>query len=430
MDRYLALVYLTDAAEQADAWTDLQRALKAHTGVGLPRDPDVVRDIIERIHRNGRALSAFALAFMHEHGLTVAQDPALANSYYAKSVDTFREEAARGLPIATSNMGFMYAQGKGVPADPAQSAVWFERAADMGLMAAKVNLGLCHANGWGVPRNDAAAFALFEEAAEAGYAPAMGCAAHMLQHGLGVPFDMERAIGLLRRAAEAGDVDAWFLLGYAYDVGLGVEVDEEESLKWTRLAASAGHPRAQAMVAAVLVYQADSAEKLREALHLVEQASRQGSHAADYLRGSVLLYGTRFSPPKPEHVPPICDRLCRADSPLGWRLLGHWHETRRGDPAAEREAAQCYLEAAQRGDWVAQVEVGDRCLSGRGVPPDTIEAGAWFVTAERFAKSGASERLDRLLPTLDPADLAEVYRRAKGRQVRWDLERDFQMERA
>ena len=38
MDRYLALVYLTEAGQSQDAWGELNRALKQFTGKGLPHD--------------------------------------------------------------------------------------------------------------------------------------------------------------------------------------------------------------------------------------------------------------------------------------------------------------------------------------------------------------------------------------------------------
>src|SRR5262245_51404124 len=162
MDRYFAMVYLTEANEHRDAWQELQRALKSFRGEGLPQDEALARETFDRIHRQGKAFSAFCLAFMHEHGLAVDRDAELAQKHYGQAIETFTDESKHGNASAMNNLGFMYAQGKGVEQDAAKAAQQFNRASGAGFAVAKVNLGLCKLHGWGTPKEPAAAFALFK----------------------------------------------------------------------------------------------------------------------------------------------------------------------------------------------------------------------------------------------------------------------------
>src|SRR5271154_3784545 len=142
------MVYLTEANEHRDAWQEVQRALKSFRGDGLPQDETLARETFDRIHRQGRAFSAFCLAFMHEHGLAVGRDTDAAGRHYTQAAEIFADEGEHGVASSISNLGFMYSQGKGVLKDPVKAAACFRRAADAGFAIAKVNLWLCCLNGW------------------------------------------------------------------------------------------------------------------------------------------------------------------------------------------------------------------------------------------------------------------------------------------
>ena len=50
-------------------------------------------------------------------------------------------------------LGFMYANGEGVPKDAVQAVSWLRKAADQGLASAQFGLGLMYASGEGVPKD-------------------------------------------------------------------------------------------------------------------------------------------------------------------------------------------------------------------------------------------------------------------------------------
>ena len=51
------------------------------------------------------------------------------------------------------NLGFMYANGEGVPKNDAEAMKWYRKAAQQGDVMAQVNLGVMYGTGKGVPMN-------------------------------------------------------------------------------------------------------------------------------------------------------------------------------------------------------------------------------------------------------------------------------------
>ena len=71
----------------------------------------------------------FEQALRFEHGEGVRQD-------YARALELYCEAAAQGDARAYFNLGWMYANGRGVPRDGGIAAGWWRKAADAGLVEA------------------------------------------------------------------------------------------------------------------------------------------------------------------------------------------------------------------------------------------------------------------------------------------------------
>jgi len=428
VDRYFAMVYLTEANEHRDAWQELQRALKSFRGDGLPQDETLARETFDRIHRQGRAFSAFCLAFMHENGLAVGKDTDLAERHYKQAVKIFGEESDRGMPASISNLGFMYAQGKGVPKDPAKAAAAFRRAADAGFAIAKVNLGLCCLNGWGVEKDEVAAFMLFKEAADLGNGAGAACVGQMLRDGIAVGLDPVQAVKYLRDAAEEGDAIAWYELGLGYDLGLGIEVDKDEAMKWYTLSAADGNADAQARLGAILTAPGRSEIEFKKGMTLLDFATDQGSDVGDYHRGVLQLYGAKWLQPNPTSARLIALSLRDRGSVYGYRLLGRMYDHGAEVGRDPKQAAEWFLKAALAGDPEAQAEMGLRYERADGVVRDLVEAYAWASLAAPVRSTGATRRVEHLGPQLTPGEHARAEALAAARRVAPRLARDLQLD--
>jgi hypothetical protein len=72
---------------------------------------------------------------------------------YARAARIFLPRARHGDAQAQTYLGFMYAQGHGVPQSYVQAAYWYRRAAEQGNATAQYWLGLMYDKGHGVPAN-------------------------------------------------------------------------------------------------------------------------------------------------------------------------------------------------------------------------------------------------------------------------------------
>ena len=113
---------------------------------------------------------------------------------YAAALQILRPLADQGNADAQFNLGSMYAEGRGVPQDLEQSAIWDLKAADAGNAAAKMvvgfkcfSLGVRYYNGFGVPQDYKRAAVWYRKAADRGTPVAEFALGGMYEKGQGVP---------------------------------------------------------------------------------------------------------------------------------------------------------------------------------------------------------------------------------------------------
>ena len=83
------------------------------------------------------------------------------------SFETCRVQAEAGDANAQLLLGFMYANGEGVPEDDAEAVLWFRLAAEQGNVRAQSSLGAKYGDGDGVVQDDARAYLWLNLAAAA-----------------------------------------------------------------------------------------------------------------------------------------------------------------------------------------------------------------------------------------------------------------------
>ncbi len=125
---------------------------------------------------------------------------------HATALREWRPLAEQGDAKAQIYLGFMYAEGEGVPQDNAEAVRWYRKAAEQGDADAQFILGI------------------------------------MYNKGQGVPQDYVQAVKWFRKAAEQGETLGQFSLGFIYENGEGVPQDYVEAVKWYGKAAELGFP--------------------------------------------------------------------------------------------------------------------------------------------------------------------------------------------
>ena len=87
---------------------------------------------------------------------------------YDEAASIWRPLAEEGDPKAQFNLGLLHETGRGVTEDPAEAAVWYERAARQGVTQAQLNLAALHQTGRGVVQDPAEALYWLEVASRLG----------------------------------------------------------------------------------------------------------------------------------------------------------------------------------------------------------------------------------------------------------------------
>ena len=128
--------------------------------------------------------------------------------------------------------------------DFATAARLWETLAVQGDRRAQYNLGYLHANGQGLPQDYGQALDWYRRLPDQGFAPAQFNLGVLLSGTDGVPTDYPTALQWYRKAAGQGDADAQFNIGVAFATGQGVATDYVQAFRWYSRAAAAGHAQA------------------------------------------------------------------------------------------------------------------------------------------------------------------------------------------
>ena len=145
---------------------------------------------------------------------------------FATAFKEFMPLAEAGQASAQAAVGHMYLNGQGVPQDPAQAAIWLEKAAEGGNARARYQIGNMYAAGMGVPVDDMKASYYLIKAANQNMAVAQLAMAQRFYHGQGVPKDMVQSFLYAALSARQGNQD-----GAAIAQTLGAALTPEDQAR-------------------------------------------------------------------------------------------------------------------------------------------------------------------------------------------------------
>ena len=187
-----------------------------------------------------------------EHGNAIAQTN-LGDHVHARSRG--RAGRCRSRPLvpagrragkrvrAMTDLGLLYAEGRGVRQDESEAVHWVRQAAEQGDARALAVLGVMYEHGLGVRQDDAEAVGLLLLAAEQGDADAQYQPRPSVQRtvaGCGRTMPKPPA-GSSRPPNRENDLRAAAVSAYLYALkGLGVRQDDAEAARWYRRAAEQG----------------------------------------------------------------------------------------------------------------------------------------------------------------------------------------------
>ena len=192
-------------------------------------------DAYRKAHSRGSAVAANNIGSMYKNGQGVPANETRATEF-------FRKAAHRGLPYAMQTMAVRARLGTGMAASDRLSVFWYERSYDAGNSQAANDLGVMYQSGIGVREDDERAIEFFAEALirDPQNASAAYNIAAAYEEGEGVPVDYGWARGYYGLAFGAGDADAAADLGRFHAEGLGSVADPVAAAEWYAQGAAAG----------------------------------------------------------------------------------------------------------------------------------------------------------------------------------------------
>ncbi len=210
---------------------------------------------------------------------------------YSKAVYWYRKAAAQGNAGAQINLGWMYANGQGVPRDYAKALYWARKAAAQGGAWAQSNLGLMYDRGQGIPQDHTKAAYWYRKAAAQGNADAQFTLGLMYDKGHDVPQDYAKALYWFRKAAAQGDAWAQYNLGLMYANGQGVTQDYAKAAYWYRKAAAQGVAYAQNNLGLMYDNGQGVTQDYAKAVYWYRKAAAQGDAGAQGNLGVMYYTG-------------------------------------------------------------------------------------------------------------------------------------------
>jgi TPR repeat protein len=182
-----------------------------------------------------------------------------------RAAELYRKAAEAGDADAMSNLGLMYSAGRGVPKSEPDAVTWYRRAADAGSATAMFNLGSLAGQGKGLPKSDSEAVRWYQLAADRGNTAAMSNLGYALSHGKGITRDEAMAAVWYRKAAEAGSAEGMLNFALLSCKGKGVARNYEEGFLWATLARITGDASVAANADKILERLADKIEPAMQA---------------------------------------------------------------------------------------------------------------------------------------------------------------------
>jgi TPR repeat protein len=261
--------------------------------------------------------------------------------------------------------------------DDAQAAGWFSRACRNGHARACANLGYFYANGRGVTRSDTEAVRLYQMACEGD--DAVGCTnlGFMYEKALGIGNDNSQAARFYRKGCEGGSAAGCRNLAYLFEHGKGVGQDIGEAVRLYRQGCDGGEASACTNLGLLVEKGMGIERDMEEAARLYRQGCDGGSFAScgnlAYMyesgNGVDRDYDKSFA---------LYRRGCDGGNARSCSNLGYLYRTGRGVRQSDTEAVRLYRQACEGGNPRGCSNLGYMYEKGLGIGKDDAQAARYY----------------------------------------------------
>ena len=341
------------------------------------------------------------LGVLFQQGLGIPADA-------AKAVRCWVWASKKGNADASYRLGMAARHGVGIRQDQREAARYLSKAAADRHTNAELELGRAYYHGWGVRQDLAECFYWYRRAAHHGHPLAqyyMGQAHEHLGQWFGefrvVPEDAARAQFWYRQAAARGVYTAVIECGLMSGWEFTIE------FKDFRRSAPGGDPTIQLRLGQCYFYKTGSKasgvpQDYHEAVRWIYKAAKQGNSDAENQLGLAFWFGNGVP-----HDPDVAAfwfncAAQRNHTEAKFNLATHYYRRYRwsegGDKTHDlKRSSKLFIEAAKGGHIWAQRAAGNACAHGLGVPQDFAQAVYWYTKALNNGVYDAQQNLAALM---------------------------------
>lgn len=411
---------------------------------------------LERRAILGDTTAQFSIAQLYQEGHEVTKNIPEAIKYY--ELATAQQDLR-----AEYNLGLMYLEGKGLPADYQKGMTLLRDAAFKGNEYAQFALACIYEQGYQGPAGELVvqpdleqAMGMYYLASANDYGPAQYRLAEMLVRGkdvdvadmsvagrqkrnqmvkqlyqgafksgvvdAGLPLaffnamDQDKvrqadAFEVAKKAANSGNAVAALLLGLMYDRGIATEVNQEMALTWYQKASTT--PVGAFLLGTYMTQGIGVRKDVVEGKALLQKAADAGFSYA-YLNLAVMSAQN-----KEDFLPTLSRALALGNSTAGL-LLADYYLSLGNDEKQMQQARDIYQHLAEKGDKDGQLKLGYMFNQGLGGAIDLTLAEKWYRLAAEQGQPvaqyllGNLNQLGHLGSQPDYAEAKKWYSRAQS----------------
>jgi TPR repeat protein len=241
-----------------------------------------------------------------------------------------------------------------------------------------------------------------------------------LLHGRGVEKNPALALEHFQKAAELGNIEAPGAIGYFYSAGLVVDKDELKAAEWFQKGSDKGSAVAKFNLGRFHLDGKGGMSDSEKGLALMEEAAAKGLPEAHTALAEIYFLGLD----NPQHTPDYTKAAphVRAAAANGEaaviNMLGVMKQSGLGMDADLQGAEECFRQAALKGDFKAQSNLGHLLNPESKKRSRRIEAMAWIIIAANQGEPLATRKIAELEQTMPGKDFSAAREKADALQAK------------
>jgi TPR repeat protein len=221
------------------------------------------------------------------------------------------------------------------------------------------------------------------------------------------PDQQASALEKFRSAAESGYPDAYGAIGYFHANGVGgVSQNDATAIEWFQKGSDKESLTAKVNLARFTLEGRGAPADRAKGIALMEEAASKGSEDAQAALAEIYFMGLYDPASKPDFAKalPYVQACADRESASALNMLGLIYKEGHGVAVNSNKAEELFRQAALKGDFKAQSNLGELLDPYSKKNSRRIEAVAWLIVASRQGEPMAIYRTGELQAEMKPAE--------------------------